>query len=159
VTDNGVAQLNDFGMSQLMDVRGFTTKIMRNIRFSAPELMPITEQKSDIHPTFQTDIFGLAMLLLQVCLYFDHALMPILIEVFATLSFFTDLTEICRADCHIIMSVTAMAMTMISDLCAASMMGKDPYGIVIAPCMTNTGRSCVIAGMGIQTRVQISRTS
>jgi len=70
VTDNGVAQLNDFGMSQLMDVKGFTTKIMRNVRFSAPELMPITEQKSDIHPTFETDIFGLAMLLLQVCLLF-----------------------------------------------------------------------------------------
>jgi len=66
VTDSGVAQLNDFGMSQLLDIQGFTTKVMRNIRFSAPELMPITEAASDVHPTFQSDIFGLAMLLLQL---------------------------------------------------------------------------------------------
>jgi serine/threonine protein kinase len=66
VSDNGVAQLNDFGISHIMDVQGFTTKIMRNIRFTAPELMPITEMTSEIHPTFQSDIFSLAILLLQL---------------------------------------------------------------------------------------------
>jgi len=66
VTDAGVAQLNDFGASRMMDVQGFTTKIIRGIRFNAPELMPIDEAKSEIHPTFQSDIFSLAMLLLQI---------------------------------------------------------------------------------------------
>jgi hypothetical protein len=85
--------------------------------------------------------------------------MPILIEVFAILSFFMDLSRICRDSCHIIISVTAVAVITISDLCAASIEGKGPYGIVITPCMTNTGRSCVDAGLGIQVGVQISRTS
>jgi hypothetical protein len=67
VSDDGVAQLNDFGLSQIIDVQGFTTQIMRNIRFTAPELMPIAEVESEIRPNMQTDIFGLAMLLLQVC--------------------------------------------------------------------------------------------
>jgi serine/threonine protein kinase len=67
VNDAGVAQLNDFGLSKLLDVQGFTTKVIRGIRFNAPELMPIDEVSSDIHPTFQSDIFSLAMLLLQVC--------------------------------------------------------------------------------------------
>jgi len=66
VSDDGVAQLNDFGISRIIDTQGFTTKIMRNIRFTAPELMPITEVTSEIHPTFQSDIFSLAMLLLQL---------------------------------------------------------------------------------------------
>ena len=66
MTDAGVAQLNDFGLSQMLDVQGFTTKVIRGIRFNAPELMPIDEVLSDIRPTFQSDIFSLAMLLLQV---------------------------------------------------------------------------------------------
>jgi len=66
VSDNGVAQLNDFGISHIIDVQGFTTKIMRNIRFTAPELMPITEETSELHPTFQSDIFSLGILLLQL---------------------------------------------------------------------------------------------
>jgi hypothetical protein len=124
VTDSGVAQLNDFGMSQLLGVQGFTTKVMRNVRFSAPELMPITEVTSDVHPTFQSDIFGLAMLLLQVRNYPHYSLMSLLIEMFAILSCFTDLTEICRADCHTIISVTATATIVISDLYAAFMKGS-----------------------------------
>lgn len=66
VTDDGVAQLNDFGISRMLDIQGFTTKILRNIRFTAPELMPIDEVQSEIHPTCQSDIFSLAMLLLQI---------------------------------------------------------------------------------------------
>jgi len=66
VTDDSVAQLNDFGIAHILDVQGFTTKILRNIRFTAPELMPITEVESDVHPTFETDIFSLAMLFLQL---------------------------------------------------------------------------------------------
>ena len=111
VTDSGVAQLNDFGMSQLLDIQGFTTKVMRNVRFSAPELMPITEVASDIHPTPQSDVFGLAMLLLQVCTIL--IILSCYYSSFAILSCFTDLIEICRADYHIIIFVIATAMTMI----------------------------------------------
>jgi len=66
VSNDGTAQLNDFGISHVLDVQGFTTKIIRNIRFTAPELMPISDQTSDIHPSCETDIFSLAMLLLQL---------------------------------------------------------------------------------------------
>jgi len=74
LSDEGAAQLNNFGTSHMLDAQGFTTKIMRNIRFTAPELMPIEEIESDVKPTFKTDIFSLAMLLLQVCLYSHRAL-------------------------------------------------------------------------------------
>ena len=42
---------------------------MPNARTTAPELMPTTETQLllDCRPTFQSDIFSLAMLLLQVC--------------------------------------------------------------------------------------------
>ena len=68
VSDDGVAQINDFDMSRILETQGFTTKILRNIRFNAPELMPITEETCDILPTFQSDIFSLGILFLQVFL-------------------------------------------------------------------------------------------
>jgi hypothetical protein len=121
--------------------------------------MPITEEESDVHPTFQSDIFGLAMLLLQVCNYPYHSLMPLLIEVFAILSCFTDLTEIYRADCHTIISVIATAMIMISDLYAAFMKGSDLYGVVTILCTISIGHSCVCAGLRTQLPVQIFHMS
>jgi serine/threonine protein kinase len=77
VSDDGAAQLNDFGISHIVDVQGFMTKIKRNIRFTAPELMPIDEIESDVKSTFETDIFSLAILLLQVCLCSCQALFQI----------------------------------------------------------------------------------
>ncbi|KAF7974087.1 hypothetical protein HWV62_13391 [Athelia sp. TMB] len=69
ISDTGVAQLNDFGTSRILDVQGFTTKAMRNMRYTAPELLPITETEEDFRPTTQSDIFSLAMLLLVL---FNH---------------------------------------------------------------------------------------
>ena len=67
LADDGVAQVNDFGVSQIIGVRGFTTKICHNIRHNAPEIMPITEKDDqDVKPTKQSDIFSLGILLLQV---------------------------------------------------------------------------------------------
>jgi serine/threonine protein kinase len=69
VTDTGVAQINDFGMSRILGEQGFTTKIFHNNYFTAPELMPIKDEPSDVLPTFQSDIFSLGILFLQVCLF------------------------------------------------------------------------------------------
>jgi len=66
VSDDGVAQINDFGMSRMLDTKGFTTKTLRNIRFTAPELFPINEEACDNHPTFASDIFSIGMLFLQL---------------------------------------------------------------------------------------------
>lgn len=66
MTDQGVAQINDFGVSQIIGIKGFTTKILGNIRHNAPELMPIEEVKYAIKPTTQTDIFSFGILLLLV---------------------------------------------------------------------------------------------
>jgi len=74
VSDDGVAQINDFGMSRILDVRGFTTRVLRNIRFNAPELMPISEQPFDIRPAFGSDIFSLGMLFLQLFHGYDEDL-------------------------------------------------------------------------------------
>ena len=44
----------------------------RNIRYTAPELMPVyamDEDTPDEPPTLQSDIFSLGILLLQVCPY------------------------------------------------------------------------------------------
>jgi serine/threonine protein kinase len=66
VSDQGIAQINDFGMSAILDTQGFTTKILRNVRFNAPELMPISEEASNVLPTFKSDIFSLGILFLQL---------------------------------------------------------------------------------------------
>lgn len=66
VSELGVAQINDFGMSRILETKGFTTTILRNIRFNAPELMPITEDACEILPTYESDIFSLGILFLQL---------------------------------------------------------------------------------------------
>jgi len=64
VSDRKEAQITDFGIGHILDVKGFTTMTERNIRFTAPELMPMGEDI--IRPTSQSDIFSLGILLLQL---------------------------------------------------------------------------------------------
>ncbi|KAF7983539.1 hypothetical protein HWV62_21104 [Athelia sp. TMB] len=64
ISDSGPAQLNDFGTSRVFDVQGFTTKVMRNMRYTAPELILLEDAEENPRPTTQSDIFSLAMLLL-----------------------------------------------------------------------------------------------
>jgi serine/threonine protein kinase len=67
VSDRLEAQITDFGIGRILDVKGFTTYSPRNIRFTAPELMPAHESGvSNVRPTFQSDIFSLGILLLQI---------------------------------------------------------------------------------------------
>ncbi|KZP08193.1 kinase-like protein [Athelia psychrophila] len=69
ISDNGAAQLNDFGTSQTLDFQGFTTKAWRNMRYTAPEILPMIETPIEPRPTMQSDIFSLGMLFLVL---FDH---------------------------------------------------------------------------------------
>jgi len=58
------AQITDFGLAQILDVKGFTTMTQRNVRFTAPELMPLDDIAT--RPTRESDIFSLGILLLQL---------------------------------------------------------------------------------------------
>jgi len=67
VSDQGQAQISDFGIAQILDSSRFMTMTQSNIRFTAPELIPITEvNPSDGLPTRESDIFSLGMLFLQL---------------------------------------------------------------------------------------------
>lgn len=66
ISDDLRAQITDFGIARIVDVIGFTTVINRNVRFAAPELMPIRMHSQPIRPTFESDIYSLSLLFLQV---------------------------------------------------------------------------------------------
>lgn len=68
MSDRQQAQLTDFELSRVVDMIGFTTtdNTQRNIRWTAPELMPL-DIDINVRPTPESDIFSLGMLLLQVC--------------------------------------------------------------------------------------------
>ena len=69
VSNHLQAQITDFGVSQILDVKGFTTCSEINVRFTAPELIPMDQEPytSPVRLTRQSDIFSLGILLLQVC--------------------------------------------------------------------------------------------
>jgi len=68
ISDQLRAQITDFGIARILDVSGYSTMTQRNIRYTAPELMPIVmdEDAPDERPTLQSDIFSLGILLLQL---------------------------------------------------------------------------------------------
>ena len=71
ISDEGVAQITDFGIARILGVQGYTTITNRNVRYAAPELRPIAEEvdQRTVRPTPPSDIYSLGMLLLQVCTY------------------------------------------------------------------------------------------
>lgn len=70
MTAEGVTQIIDFGISQIVDVKGFTTAFHCNARYSAPELIPIALEEEGtetvIRPTFMSDAFNFGMTMLEV---------------------------------------------------------------------------------------------
>lgn len=68
------AQIADFGIARVLGVVGFTTIINRNVRFAAPELMPIVMNSQPIRPTLKSDIYSLGLLFVQVSLMNDPLL-------------------------------------------------------------------------------------
>ena len=66
ISDDNHAQISDFGIARIVGVAGFTTIINSNFRFAAPELMPTTTDSRPVRPTFESDIYSLALLFLQV---------------------------------------------------------------------------------------------
>lgn len=68
VSRNRTAKLIDFGVGKIQDVKGFTTVLDRNARYTAPELLPIDEARDNdtVRPTFKSDMFSFSLLLLQV---------------------------------------------------------------------------------------------
>lgn len=65
---DGRVKIIDFGISQIIGVTGFTTHLERNRRYSAPELVPITEVPGGVQPkpTRRSDVYSFSMVLLQV---------------------------------------------------------------------------------------------
>lgn len=65
ISDEGRAQIADFGVSVIPQVKGFTTVVNWNARQTAPELLPL-DDSTPPKPTKQSDIFSLGILLLQL---------------------------------------------------------------------------------------------
>ena len=68
INDEGRVQIIDFGLSKFESMAGFTTdqQGQRNPRYCAPELLRQARVEGVIKPTFESDIFSLAMTTLQV---------------------------------------------------------------------------------------------
>jgi serine/threonine protein kinase len=64
ISDQHITQISDFGIACILDVKGFTTLTQRNVRHTAPELMPLDDQ--EVRPTLQSDIYSLGILFLQL---------------------------------------------------------------------------------------------
>jgi len=70
ISDRHEAQITDFGLSRILDVKGYTTMTMRNVRHAAPELRPNADvDMLTVRPTTQSDIYSLGILFLQVRQY------------------------------------------------------------------------------------------
>ncbi|KAF7983198.1 hypothetical protein HWV62_23460 [Athelia sp. TMB] len=65
ISDEGRAQIADFGVSVIPQVKGFTTVVNWNARQTAPELLPLDDSPPP-KPTKESDIFSLGILLLQL---------------------------------------------------------------------------------------------
>jgi serine/threonine protein kinase len=70
VSDQGVAQITDFGIARILGVEGYTNMINGNVRYAAPDLWPLED--IDVRPTTAGDIFSFGILLLQVRPYKLH---------------------------------------------------------------------------------------
>ena len=61
-----VPKITDFGIGQIIDMKGYTTVTQMNMRFAAPERLPQDGDGPASRPTKMSDIWSLGMLFLQV---------------------------------------------------------------------------------------------
>ena len=68
INESGRVQIIDFGLSKFQYMSGFTTvqEGQRNPRYCAPELLRQERNEQVIKPTFESDVFGFAMTMLEV---------------------------------------------------------------------------------------------
>ena len=101
----GVAQITDFGIARILDVQGYTTMTIRNVRYAAPELRPIDEEVDPraVRPTPQSDIYSLGILLLQVHIYIGILTRRKANDIISHYSCSMGLTRISRESGHTIM--------------------------------------------------------
>lgn len=65
ISDDGRAQIVDFGVAVIPNIAGFTTVVDWNARYTAPQLLPIDGSDAP-KPTKESDIFSLGILFLQL---------------------------------------------------------------------------------------------
>ncbi|KAJ2919114.1 hypothetical protein MD484_g1291, partial [Candolleomyces efflorescens] len=68
INENGRVQIIDFGLSKFQPMSGFTTthEGHRCPRYCAPELLRQEQEEGFIKPTFESDVFGFAMAVLEI---------------------------------------------------------------------------------------------
>jgi serine/threonine protein kinase len=68
INESGRVQIIDFGLSKVHHMSGFTTthEGQRTPRYCAPELLRQEKKEGVIKPTYQSDVFGFAMTMLEV---------------------------------------------------------------------------------------------
>jgi serine/threonine protein kinase len=60
-------QLIDFGLGKLQDVKDYTTVLIPNPRYFAPELLLPDDDR--FHPTPKSDVYSFGMLMLRVSVF------------------------------------------------------------------------------------------
>jgi serine/threonine protein kinase len=154
VSDQGVAQITDFGIARILGVEGYTTMI-RNVRYAAPELRPLGDiDLEQVRPTTASDIFSFGILLLQVRPYKLRPLVDqILMLMLSHDSYFMDLIRMYREAGRT--TTYPIAQMTVTIGCSTSYMGeKGRFENDITSYRTHIGCSWSAAGQLIHLDVQ-----
>ena len=60
-----IPKITDFGVGQIIDIKGYTTLTNMNARFAPPERLPLDPEQPASRPTKEGDIWSLGILFLQ----------------------------------------------------------------------------------------------
>lgn len=62
---HGVPKITDFGVGEILDIKGYTTITQMNTRFAPPERLVQIDGQTASRPKKEGDIWSLGMLFLQ----------------------------------------------------------------------------------------------